>query len=324
LQKKKFRSFEKARDFSHSLKLKSYKHWARYCKSGKRPIDIPSAPDQNYKTEWKGWGDWLGTGRVAAQLKQFRSFEEAREFSHSLKLKSYKHWARYCKSGKKPIDVPSAPDKSYKTEWKGWGDWLGTGTVATYQRQFLSFKDAREFVHKLKLKGRSEWELYRKSEKKPSNIPTNPNTIYKKEWKSFGDFLGTGSIAPKDKEFLEFEEAREFIQSLHLQSVKDWREFLKSEKNPGNLPSNPEGIYKNKGWISWGDFLGTGNIAPFNIEYKSFAEAKTLYRKLAKEYGLKNFSDWRRFTKTHKLPDGISASPWRTFSKERILKRKKN
>jgi hypothetical protein len=34
-------------------------------------------------------------------------------------------WERYCKSGKKPADIPERPDLVYGKEWKGWVDWLG-------------------------------------------------------------------------------------------------------------------------------------------------------------------------------------------------------
>ena len=75
-------------------------------------------------------GDWLGTGRIADQERKFRPFAEAREFVHSLKLPNENQWRKYCKSGKKPADIPSTPSITYKKEWKGMGDWLGTGRIA--------------------------------------------------------------------------------------------------------------------------------------------------------------------------------------------------
>jgi len=36
----------------------------------------------------------------------------------------------------------------------------------------------------------------------------------------------------------------------------EWREYCKSGKKPINIPASPDKTYKNKGWISWGDFLG--------------------------------------------------------------------
>ena len=48
--------------------------------------------------------------------KQFRDFESAREFARELKLKGSREWYEYCKSGNKPDDIPSNPQKVYK-EW---------------------------------------------------------------------------------------------------------------------------------------------------------------------------------------------------------------
>ncbi len=75
----------------------------------------------------KGWGDWLGTGEVAPQLKVFRSFKEARKFARSLNLRTWKEWINLAKSGKLPSDLPKNPLHVYRN--KGFVsvyDWLGT------------------------------------------------------------------------------------------------------------------------------------------------------------------------------------------------------
>ena len=47
------------------LNLKSNKEWRQYCKSGKKPVDIPSNPDATYKNQgWINWADWLGKDQV--------------------------------------------------------------------------------------------------------------------------------------------------------------------------------------------------------------------------------------------------------------------
>jgi hypothetical protein len=86
-------------------------------------------------------GDWLGTGNVASYLRKYRSFNKARAFVRNLGLKSHPEWSDYCKSGKKPADIPAASDRIYANAgWLGWGDWLGTGKVAPGQHR--SFKAA--------------------------------------------------------------------------------------------------------------------------------------------------------------------------------------
>ena len=70
-----------------------------------------------------------------------------------LRLKSVNEWRDYYKSGKKPADIPSAPNPTYaKDGWCGFGDWLGTGTVATHQHQYRPFEEARAFVRSRGLK----------------------------------------------------------------------------------------------------------------------------------------------------------------------------
>ena len=156
-QNKVYRPFVEAKKLVHSFKLKSGEEWKQYCKSGKKPEDIPSNPDTDtiYKKNWTDWGDWLGTGRVADQYKTYRDFSNAREFVRSLMLKNKDKWMNYCKSIDKPEDIPVNPRRTYGEYWKGWGDWLGTSTIAGVDRIFLSFEEAREIVHKLRLKNQA-------------------------------------------------------------------------------------------------------------------------------------------------------------------------
>src|SRR5262245_28415912 len=84
-----WRSFEEARAFVRGVGLKSHVDWVEYCKSDKKPNDIPFKPSRTYAgAGWVTWGDWLGTGRVADNLRQYRSFSDARAFVHGLGLKS--------------------------------------------------------------------------------------------------------------------------------------------------------------------------------------------------------------------------------------------
>ena len=60
------------------------------------------------------------------KARKFRPYDEARDFVHILRLESQPGWYRYCKSGKKPVDIPTHPDRTYKdNDWIRWGDWLG-------------------------------------------------------------------------------------------------------------------------------------------------------------------------------------------------------
>lgn len=248
----------------HSLKLKTGKEWKYFCKSQEKPNDIPAFPNKTYKS--KGWistGDWLGTGSVAHYLKKFRPFSEARKYAQALKLKTGEQWYQFCKSGNKPNDIPTYPKQTYKNKgYISMGDWLGTGSIAVKNRAFKSFIEARKYVRDLKLKSIADWRQYCKSGKKPEDIPTNPHRTYKNEtWLSWGDWLGSGTIAPYLKEFTPFIEARKYVQSLKLKNVKEWNQFCVSKTKPESTPNNPNLKYKNNGWVNWGDWLGTGTTS---------------------------------------------------------------
>jgi len=121
------RPFKKARAFVHRLNLKTAEDWRKFSRSGKKPADIPSSPNKVYKDQgWVSMGDWLGTGTVANRNKKFRPFKKARAFVHSLNLETQGDWRKFCRSGNRPADIPSNPDKEYKDKgWISWSDWLG-------------------------------------------------------------------------------------------------------------------------------------------------------------------------------------------------------
>jgi very-short-patch-repair endonuclease len=65
----------------------------------------------------------------------------------------------------------------------------GTGYIATFNREYLPFEEARAFVHTLDIKTQAEWNAYCKSGEKPDTIPSNPGKVYKGNWLGLGDWL---------------------------------------------------------------------------------------------------------------------------------------
>jgi hypothetical protein len=304
-----WRDFEDAREFVHKLKLKSESEWNEYCKLGNKPDDIPQGARTVYKNKYKSMGDWLGTGRIADQKKIFRSFEDSKKFAQSLKLKNVKEWETYNKSGNRPMDIHANPSVKYKNkDWVSWPDFLGTKNISNIKssQNFLSFQDARKFVHTLEIKNQDDWTNYCNSGNRPENIPSNPIQVYKnKGWISFGDWSGTGRIADKNRVYRPFKEAREFVRKLNLKGQKGWNEYCKSGNKPDDIPFAPRSTYKNNGWISTGDWTGTGRVAPKNRVYRSFTEAREFVRKL----NLKGTKEWREYCKSGNKPDDIPSNP---------------
>ena len=312
-QLRKYRPFKKARAFVRRLSLESQAEWFEYCKSGKRPNDIPVAPQQVYENAgWAGMGDWLGTDAIAAQLRQYQSFKEARRFVHGLGLKSTDEWFAYSKSGKKPNDIPADPHHVYaENGWSHWGDWLGTGRVALGQHR--PFKKARAFVRGLGLKSADEWREYCRSGNKRHDIPAAPYLTYAEAgWVGWGDWLGTGRVGNRLRQYRPFNKARAFVRSLGLKSSIEWFAYRKSNKKPADIPTNPNRVYAEAGWSSMGDWLGTGRIADQFREYRPFKKARAFVRRL----GLKSSDEWRDYCKSGKKPEDIPAVPKQTYAED--------
>ena len=76
--------------------------------------------------------------------------------------------------------------------WISRGDWLGTDTVASTKRQFLSFEKAREFVRTRGFQTKTEYEVWARSNERPADIPALPSRTYARTgWLGWGDWLGT-------------------------------------------------------------------------------------------------------------------------------------
>ena len=78
-----------------------------------------------------------------------------------------------------------------------------------------------------------------------------------------GDWLGTGTIAPRLRLYRSFKKARAFARALSLKNRDEWNQFCKGkfpEKGtlPPDIPATPHNSYTDKGWAGMGDWLGTG------------------------------------------------------------------
>jgi hypothetical protein len=311
--KKEFRSFDDARKFVHTLHLSSARQWKKYCKSGNKPIDIPSQPYAVYKNKgWVNWSDWFG--------KSFLSYDDAKKDVQKLGLRSHTEWVKFRQSGKRPKNIPSNPSDFYKKEFKGYGDFLGTGTIANQNREFLSYDNTKKIIKKYKIHTQKEYRNLAKIGKLPKNFPRDPQKSYE-EFQSWGDFLGTGKIANQNREFLSYERAKDEVRKLGITTLRKWQNAVSIGSIPKNIPTLPSRTYK-KEWMGWGDFLGTGTIAPLikSKNWLPWSDAKSLYRKIAKENNLKNLEDWKKYVKTHKLPKGLPPHPADIYTKERIRK----
>jgi hypothetical protein len=307
------------------------------------PADIPRAVDRYYRgLGWVDWPTFLGVGRKYVSYvkgkagRRLRPFLEAREWAHTLGLKSLDGWMAFVreKDANLPSDIPSWPDRSYKgSGWMGWPDFLG------YTDKWRSFVTAREFARALKFKGQRGWKQYAKGARpdlpeKPSDIPAAPWKAYENSgWISWPDWLGTAkppqkklaaNSTPKphatrrsaqSSRFRDFESARAFAHSLQLKSSTEWYAYVQGHRadkgvKPEDIPSSPHNTYKEK-WVSWGDWIGRPeNVAPFRRKFRSFEDARTFARAL----GLRTCSAWKLWSRTPgNRPADIPSGPEKVY-----------
>jgi hypothetical protein len=222
---------------------------------------------------------------------QCLSYEQAKEFVQKLGLKGLSEWKEYVKSGNKPDNMPIDLYDYYsrRNQWKNSYEFFGTSRIRS---DWLTYQELKDFVQKLGLKSKSEWFEYTKSGNKPDNIPSNVAEFYQyKGWESWGEFLGTGTIAPFNRKYLPYQEAKKFVSKLGIKTINEWSEYCKSGNKPDNIPINLNITYKNKGWVSWGEFLGTKIIATYNIKYLPYQEAKEFVSK----FQFKTVKEWKQY-----------------------------
>ena len=118
-----------------------------------------------------------------------------------------------------------------------------------------------EKISKLGLKNNNDWVVFRKSSRRPDYIPASPQKVYKEEFVSVGDWLGTGSIGGQviTRNYLPFEEAQKVYKKLakqyHLIGRADWKRFASTHKKlleKLRLPAQPWNAYAKQAVVKYG------------------------------------------------------------------------
>ena len=116
--------------------------------------------------------------------------------------------------------------------------------------------------------------------------------------------------APKD--FLPFEEARAIVWKVGLQSTEQWMEWRSGGQRPEDIPSHPEEMYADDGWLSLADWLGYGEGQTAKNTFLEFEVA----RESVWELGLKSKEQWKEWCREGHRPDTIPYDPSFTYKRE--------
>ncbi|MCU0728365.1 MAG: hypothetical protein MUE73_21700 [Planctomycetes bacterium] len=300
--------FREARRLARRLRLRNRDQWARWIRGEiadrpRPPPEMPARPDRTYSRAWRDWADWLGLARPSGQKRIWRPFAEAREFARSLGLRGSLEWQAYVKGDRPdlpplPPDIPRDPRDAYVlTGFVGMADWLGQPWPRT--RGWRPFEEVRAFARGLGLSSDAEWNGYAAGKRPelprlPDRYPHAPHIAYRyRGFAGWGDFLGTGNIAAKNRVFRPHSEARTFARSLGFGSSLDWVAWCRGDRaelpaRPVDIPAAPYNVYRGRGWKSWADFLGTRN---FLGGWRPFPEARAFARGLK----LRGRAEWEAY-----------------------------
>jgi hypothetical protein len=166
-----WKSFTEGRALARGLGLKGQRGWEVWSKSGQRPSDIPFNPQQAYRDDgWISWPDWLGSeGRVSA--KDMLPFAVGRAYAWKLKLRSKREWKEWSKSGQRPSNIPSNPERTYRDDgWISYPDLLGYGSEGGAAASSSSSSSATTAPKKTKKKKRKR----RSTATQLSDLPPPP------------------------------------------------------------------------------------------------------------------------------------------------------
>ena len=269
-------------------------------------IDRDINANPSLKVYWDKVYEDLTTNVIGrtGDYSNFVSYNECREYALSMGFKSADEWLQH----EKPLNIPSKPYNTYPNEWTTWGDFLGTGTIASYNIEYRNKEQAIRFVHSLKLKTREEWTEYCKSGNKPNDIPNAFWNVYKI---SIGEFLGTNVIATNDRIYKSYDEAQRIVSKMGFKNNKEYKRAHTEGLTPQDVPKAPDVSYTKKGtWKGWGDFLGNGILTRNNK--RSFTDSKKFIHTLK----IKDQKGWKEYVKSGNKPSDIPSAPWCVYKKE--------
>lgn len=298
-------SYEEARKIVWNLNLRNLGEWILYQQEHNLP-GLPLDPRQAYGERYISDSDWIGF------YGNFWCYSRAKLFVSGLNIRSMAEWWMARKNGACPATIPSNPNTVYLNEWRDWPSFLGYEKVS-----YVSYKKAKELVSSLNLATMSEFKKWwRENDGQSLGLPLTPNSVYKMcGWEGSKSFLGYSKRRSNSRQYLNFDDACDFMRKQNLSSHAEWIAWCRMESRPRNIPSAPDVKYASE-WRGFPHFLGYDYEYPEGrmrnsrrVKVRSYEDAKDFIQ--AKKFSSQaEFAQW---AKTADRPIDFPSSPNRKY-----------
>lgn len=233
--KNNFYKYDELKSIVNSLKIKSKDEYIKVYKTlvssdGKK---APLNPLTFYGRDiWINWSVFLEKPIFKKKFNNvYYDYEECKNVIQSKKISTKSEFISKIKNIiNEDIRIPYNPYTTYKKEWEGWGEFLGTGRIQDNLKKYKSFEDARKWARGLNLKMYKEWRNLNLS-KIPDDIPKKPEKTYKKHgWVDYYDWLGINK-----RERISYGEKKIYDYLISIQIDFVYNKSITGCKNENNL-----------------------------------------------------------------------------------------
>jgi hypothetical protein len=286
IQLNDYLSYNESREYIKQYNIKCYQDWLQLVMNARnpnnassfKPSNIPDNPNVVYLMDdsWCHWGHFFNIKEREVKLKTYHvhkdkylSYEDAKIFAHTLKMKGYYDWKLYtdCPKArdyynqfgevcaKKPITIPVKVKTHYMQtgEWVSWPDFLG------YEEKVkIPLETLQQLAFENNITTIAAWVVFARKNKYPMYL----KNIYYDVWQSWKIFFGTVRYS-----YLDYYEAKKFLSTksfLTIQQYTKWWDKEMPEFLPRDLAFYRTFCKDNDITFSSKDFLSSGIVEKFN------------------------------------------------------------
>jgi hypothetical protein len=230
------------------------KKWKDFINNGEYK-QIPVNPNKVYSNRgWVSWGVFLNTNNKNPKyyIDNNISFDGFKEWINDNQIKTSKEFFNKVKLDDTPKNIPKKPHMFYKN--KGWTMWNDVVSGGLYRKGiYWSYDECKRYIQdNYGNMTAKEFRELCKENKLPSQIPKKPERIFNDF--SYSIFLNDGANKGGEDFYYSLEESKLIAVTEKINSVFEWRNFIKNKNKDIRVPGSPDWTYR-KIWNGWNNFL---------------------------------------------------------------------